>query len=205
MCVGHPKRHPCQHTSVTYNHCVAAHFDGATRVTTPCHNTTYAAPIDTESKCTNQLCFFEELGGSWICCKCGNGPNYVGWCTFDNPRTEVNAITQQVEQVTKCDHCCCWNCTPYCESTARGSTAAGHDEYENTDAMPFQRLRARAAQAMVAHQSAAARQSTSITSRPSMAGPQVRGISGLRWTIVPREAPQATRRGSTRKNKVTVL
>lgn len=115
MCVGHPKRHPCQHTSVTYNHCVAAHFDGATRVTTPCHNTTYAAPVDSESKCTNQLCFFQELGGSWICCKCGNGPNYVGWCTFDNPRTEVNAITQQLEQVTKCDHCCCWNCTPYCE------------------------------------------------------------------------------------------
>ncbi|KAH8771814.1 hypothetical protein F5883DRAFT_392602, partial [Diaporthe sp. PMI_573] len=110
MCVGHPKRHPCQHTSVTYNHCVAAHFDGTTRVTTPCHNTTYAAPIDTESKCTNQLCFFEELGRSWVCCKCGNGPNYVGWCTFDNPRTEVNAITQQMEQVTKCDHCCCWNC-----------------------------------------------------------------------------------------------
>lgn len=117
MCVGHPKRHPCQHTSVTYNHCVAAHFDGSTRVTTPCHNTTYAAPVDSESKCTNQLCFFQELGGSWICCKCGNGPNYVGWCTFDNPRTEINAITQQMEQVTKCDHCCCWNCTPYCEST----------------------------------------------------------------------------------------
>ncbi|KAG6357193.1 hypothetical protein INS49_015071 [Diaporthe citri] len=125
MCVGHPKRHPCQHTSVTYNHCVAAHFDGATRVTTPCHNTTYAAPIDTESKCTNQLCFFEELGGSWICCKCGNGPNYVGWCTYDNPRTEVNAITQQVEQVTKCDHCCCWNCTPYSTSGQGGSSHGG--------------------------------------------------------------------------------
>lgn len=113
MCVGHPKRHPCQHTSVTYNHCVAAHFDRATRTTTPCHNTTYAAPVDSDSKCTNQLCYFEELGGSWTCCKCSNGPNFVGWCTFDRPRTEMNAITQQMEQVTRCDHCCCWNCTPY--------------------------------------------------------------------------------------------
>lgn len=130
MCVGHPKRHPCQHTSVTYNHCVAAHFDGATRVTTPCHNTTYAAPIDTESKCTNQLCFFQELGGSWICCKCGNGPNYVGWCTFDRPRTEVNAITQQVEQLTRCDHCCCWNCTPYCESTTNPAVITQPDVTE---------------------------------------------------------------------------
>lgn len=206
MCVGHPKRHPCQHTSVTYNHCVAAHFDGATRVTTPCHNTTYAAPIDTESKCTNQLCFFEELGGSWICCKCGNGPNYVGWCTFDNPRTEVNAITQQVEQVTKCDHCCCWNCTPYCESNGPDVARLPVTmNFENTDAMPLQRLRARAAQVMVARQSAAARRSTSIISRLSMAGPRVRGISGLRWTIVPREALQATRRGSTRKSKDTVI
>lgn len=115
MCVGHPKRHPCQHTSVTYNHCVAAHFDRHTRLTTPCHNTTYAAPIDSESKCSNQLCFFEELGGSWICCQCNNGPNVVGWCTFDRPRTEINALTGQPEQLTTCDHCCCWNCTSYRE------------------------------------------------------------------------------------------
>lgn len=124
MCVGHPKRHPCQHTSVSYNHCVAAHFDRSTRLTTPCHNTTYAAPIDTDSKCSNQLCFFEELGGSWVCCKCNNGPNVLGWCVFDRPRTEINAITGQAEQLTACDHCCCWNCTPYREymSVTRRST-----------------------------------------------------------------------------------
>lgn len=205
MCVGHPKRHPCQHTSVTYNHCVAAHFDGATRVTTPCHNTTYAAPVDTESKCTNQLCFFQELGGSWICCKCGNGPNYVGWCSFDNPRTEVNAITQQVEQVTRCDHCCCWNCTPYCKSTASHSITACHSNIEDTYTLPLQRPRTREAQVMAAHQSAVARQSTSITSRQSMAGPLVRDISGSRWTIVRKAAHLATRRGSTRRNKDIVM
>lgn len=116
MCVGHPKRHPCQHTSVNYNHCVAAHFDRHTRLTTPCHNTTYAAPVDSDSKCTNQLCYFEELGGSWICCQCNNGPNNVGWCIFHRPRVELNAITGQPEQLTTCDHCCCWNCTSYCES-----------------------------------------------------------------------------------------
>lgn len=204
MCVGHPKRHPCQHTSVTYNHCVAAHFDGATRVTTPCHNTTYAAPIDTESKCTNQLCFFEELGGSWICCKCGNGPNYVGWCTYDNPRTEVNAITQQVEQVTKCDHCCCWNCTPYGESTASHNVTECHSNIEVTDTLPFQRLRDRAAQAMVAHPNAAARRSTSIINRPSTAGLRARAISGSRWTIVRKGALLAIRRGSTRRNEDAV-
>lgn len=205
MCVGHPKRHPCQHTSVTYNHCVAAHFDGATRVTTPCHNTTYAAPIDTESKCTNQLCFFQELGGSWICCKCGNGPNYVGWCTFDRPRTEVNAITQQVEQVTRCDHCCCWNCTPYCESMASHNTTTCHSNIEETDTLPPQRTRTRVAQVMAAHQSAGVRQSTSTISRPSMAGLRVKVISGSRWTIVRRGARLATRRGSTRRNECAVI
>lgn len=116
MCVGHPKRHPCQHTSVTYNHCVAARFDRATGLTTPCHNTTYAAPVDTDARCTNQLCFFEELGGRWSCCACGGGPNAVGWCVFSRPRTEVNAITGQAEQLTACDHCCCWNCRAYRES-----------------------------------------------------------------------------------------
>lgn len=127
MCVGHPKRHPCQHTSVTYNHCVAARFDRDARLTTPCHNTTYAAPVDTGSKCTNQLCFFEELGGSWVCCRCDNGPNAVGWCVFSRPRTEVNAITGQAEHLTACDHCCCWNCSPYreCLSVPVGE---GHGE-----------------------------------------------------------------------------
>lgn len=115
MCVGHPKRHPCQHTSVNYNHCVAAHFDRHTRLTTPCHNTTYAAPVDSDSKCSNQLCYFEEVGGSWICCQCNNGPNNVGWCTFHRPRVEVNALTGRPEQLTTCDHCCCWNCTSYRE------------------------------------------------------------------------------------------
>ncbi|PSR76870.1 hypothetical protein BD289DRAFT_378407 [Coniella lustricola] len=115
MCVGHPKRHPCQHTSVSYNHCVSARFDRTTGLTTPCTNTTYAAPIDTESKCTNQLCYFQELGRMWICCKCRNGPNGVGWCSYDRPRVEVNAITGQAEQLTACDHCCCWNCTSYRE------------------------------------------------------------------------------------------
>lgn len=114
MCVGHPKRHPCQHTSVNYNHCVAANFDPHTRVTTPCHNTTYAATIDSDAKCTNQLCYFEELGGSWICCQCHNGPNTAGWCTFHRPRVETNAYGEPV-QVTTCDHCCCWNCTSYRE------------------------------------------------------------------------------------------
>ncbi|KAG8159274.1 hypothetical protein KVR01_010935 [Diaporthe batatas] len=199
MCVGHPKRHPCQHTSVTYNHCVAAHFDGATRVTTPCHNTTYAAQIGTESKCTNQLCFFEELGGSWICCRCRNGPNYVGWCTFDNPRTEVNAITQQLEQVTKCDHCCCWNCTPYCE--LMDTCCNSGQTTETTDTLPLQLPRTKAAPVTVARQSVAARQSTSIKSRPSMAGPRVRDISGLRWITARKAALRDTRRGNIRRNR----
>lgn len=115
MCVGHPKTHPCQHTSVTFNHCVAAQFNPETGRATACDDTTYAAVVETNSKCPNQLCFFEELGRVWTCCQCGNGPNVVGWCAHDRPRIEVNAITGGEEVRTECEHCCCGNCTAYCE------------------------------------------------------------------------------------------
>ncbi|KAI3394925.1 hypothetical protein diail_2097 [Diaporthe ilicicola] len=123
MCVGHPKTHPCKHTSITYNFCVAAHLDRTTGMTSPCPNTSYAAMIDTQWKCTNRLCHFEEHGRAWTCCLCGNGPNLVGWCTFDRPRTERNAITQQLEHVTTCYHCCCKRCIPDCESNRHPSNS----------------------------------------------------------------------------------
>lgn len=64
----------------------------------------------------------------WICCQCGNGPNVVGWCAHDRPRTEVNALTGGEEVRTECEHCCCGNCTAYCEFclvVRAGACAAG--------------------------------------------------------------------------------
>ncbi|KAF3760330.1 hypothetical protein M406DRAFT_223852, partial [Cryphonectria parasitica EP155] len=110
MCVGHPKRHPCQHMSVTFLYCVSAQLDRATGSVLPCARTTYSIPVDSDAHCTNQLCYFLERGGVWNCCQCHQGPNLLGWCIFNRPRIELNAATGQWDHDTVCNHCCCRMC-----------------------------------------------------------------------------------------------
>jgi hypothetical protein len=112
MCHGHPHIHPCGHQSVNWHYCPSALIDLETGYETPCPNITFASSQPVTSNCPLVNCDFRNAGGgSWICCNCG-GKNTGGWCLHElsNPRTERNPLTNEWEEIRRCDHGCCRNC-----------------------------------------------------------------------------------------------
>ncbi|KAH7211613.1 hypothetical protein DER44DRAFT_742191 [Fusarium oxysporum] len=114
MCHGHPRHHPCAHTSINWHYCPSALIDLETGYETPCSNTSFAAAQPTTSDCPLQNCQFKSKGGSWTCCSCQQGPNTQGWCTMPMSRMAMNPESFSVESVeTTCDHGCCSKCVQY--------------------------------------------------------------------------------------------
>lgn len=114
MCHGHPRHHPCSHTSINWHYCPSALIDLETGYETPCSNISFAAAQPTNSDCPLQNCQFKSKGGSWTCCSCRQGPNTQGWCTMPLSRLEMDPESYAVEAVeTTCDHGCCSKCIRY--------------------------------------------------------------------------------------------
>ncbi|RSL73827.1 hypothetical protein CEP54_000219 [Fusarium duplospermum] len=114
MCHGHPRHHPCAHTSINWHYCPSALIDLETGYETPCSNISFAAAQPTNSDCPLQNCQFKSKGGSWTCCACRQGPNTQGWCTMPLSRLEMDPESYAVEAVeTTCDHGCCSKCIRY--------------------------------------------------------------------------------------------
>ncbi|KAI1049212.1 hypothetical protein LB506_004777, partial [Fusarium annulatum] len=118
MCHGHPRHHPCAHTSINWHYCPSALIDLETGYETPCSNISFAAAQPTTSDCPLQNCEFKSKGGSWTCCSCQQGPNTQGWCTMPMSRMTMNPESFSVESVeTTCDHGCCSKCVQYGSSS----------------------------------------------------------------------------------------
>ncbi|QPC76589.1 hypothetical protein HYE68_007341 [Fusarium pseudograminearum] len=114
MCHGHPRHHPCAHTSINWHYCPSALIDLETGYETPCSKMSFAAAQPTKSDCPLQNCQFKSKGGSWTCCACQQGPNTQGWCTKPLSRLTMNPESFSPETVeTTCDHGCCSECVRY--------------------------------------------------------------------------------------------
>jgi hypothetical protein len=114
MCHGHPRYHPCSHSSVHWYYCPSALIDLSTGAETPCSNVSFAPSQRTTSDCPLLHCRFQDKngGGGWTCCACNQGPNTRGWCTMPLNRWRRNVCTFAMEEVeTTCDHGCCGKCT----------------------------------------------------------------------------------------------
>ncbi|KAF4954437.1 hypothetical protein FGADI_5214 [Fusarium gaditjirri] len=99
MCHGHPRHHPCAHTSINWHYCPSALIDLETGYETPCSKISFAAAQPTTSDCPLQNCQFKSKGGSWTCCSCQQGPNTQGWCTMPMSRMTMNPESFSVESV----------------------------------------------------------------------------------------------------------
>jgi hypothetical protein len=111
MCHGHPRNHPCSHASVHWHYCPSAVIDLATGYESPCQNQSFAKSQQSNADCPLAHCSWGNLGGSWICCACGRGPNTLGWCTTPVVRERTDPATlERVPRTETCDHGCCERC-----------------------------------------------------------------------------------------------
>lgn len=129
MCHGHPRDHPCSHTSMIWYYCPSAHINLTTGYETPCSNVTLAPAQSSKAECPIKMCAFSNKGRRWRCCRCGLGPNQKAWCAMRTGRMgEAGRMT--------CDHGCCENCTEFgkfCLDTTieeRGANSDVEDEYD---------------------------------------------------------------------------
>ncbi|KXH25564.1 hypothetical protein CNYM01_00345 [Colletotrichum nymphaeae SA-01] len=112
MCHGHPRLHPCSHTSINWHYCPSALIDLETGVETPCSHLSYATAQPSNADCPLINCQFKAMGGTWTCCQCNQGPNTQGWCTM--PKVSPGyGIAAPVNESQTCDHGCCAECARY--------------------------------------------------------------------------------------------
>ncbi|KAK1966862.1 hypothetical protein LY78DRAFT_577525 [Colletotrichum sublineola] len=111
MCHGHPRWHPCSHTSINWHYCPSALIDLETGVETPCTHLSYATGQPSNADCPLLNCQFKALGGNWTCCQCGQGPNDQGWCTRLMPDQDPEGMATGTAKT--CDHGCCAECARY--------------------------------------------------------------------------------------------
>ncbi|KAL7921268.1 hypothetical protein ACQKWADRAFT_127878 [Trichoderma austrokoningii] len=111
MCHGHPRYHECAHTSLVWYYCPSAKIDLETGYETPCRNATFAPAQSSSLSCPLKNCQFADKGGSWICCKCNQGPNTQGWCStpLTDITDDIGSLRIGGDQRT-CDHGCCDDC-----------------------------------------------------------------------------------------------
>lgn len=135
MCHGHPKMHPCSHMSVKWMFCPKAPFDPSTGFQIgPCRSPNYYPEQSVAKPCSLQNCAFKALGGAWLCCQCGQGPNELGWCTATTADSsssppfagsDVDGDWSYADSVSgcwnpdscpgSCGHGCCSSCLPFGE------------------------------------------------------------------------------------------
>ncbi|KAI0392831.1 hypothetical protein F5Y17DRAFT_477236 [Xylariaceae sp. FL0594] len=115
MCNAHPQVFPCKHTVNTFWFCPNAPFDVQTgRNLGPCRNVNYLNPAEASGDCNLVHCHFRELGGIWVCCQCGNGPQTTGWCTSPTWQWNYDWNNKVWGWVSlSCGHMCCETCVPY--------------------------------------------------------------------------------------------
>lgn len=121
MCHGHPRDHPCAHTSINWYYCPTANIDLDTGFETPCNNVSFAPPQRSTLDCPLQLCGFKDKGGNWLCCECKQGPNSLGWCTMPTRimSQSLNSTSFGEQRLTTCDHGCCRDCVSLGTSESR--------------------------------------------------------------------------------------
>ncbi|KAK7442909.1 hypothetical protein Landi51_09457 [Colletotrichum acutatum] len=95
MCHGHPRLHPCSHTSINWHYCPSALIDLETGVETPCSHLSYATAQPSNADCPLINCQFKAMGGTWTCSSSGYG------------------ISAPVNESQTCDHGCCAECARY--------------------------------------------------------------------------------------------
>ncbi|KAH6603150.1 hypothetical protein Trco_007925 [Trichoderma cornu-damae] len=112
MCHGHPRYHSCAHTSLIWYYCPSAHIDLETGFETPCRNVSFAPAQSSSLSCPLKNCQFVDKGGSWICCKCNQGPNTQGWCStpVTPVQDDLDSLGLGDEGQRTCDHGCCDDC-----------------------------------------------------------------------------------------------
>ena len=117
MCHGHPHQHACSHTSIKWLYCPEAIFDLDTGYEEHCSNPIYSTIQPTNADCPLQHCYYKAVRGSWNCCKCGQGPNTLGWCTMPVQEAGQNDLTGETQLIgEQCNHGCCKRCTRYRKS-----------------------------------------------------------------------------------------
>ncbi|KAJ1323436.1 hypothetical protein MN608_11591 [Microdochium nivale] len=125
--------HPCSHMSVKWMFCPKAPFDPSTGFQIgPCRSPNYYPEQSVAKPCSLQNCAFKALGGAWLCCQCGQGPNELGWCTAtaadssSSPPfagSDVEGDWSYADSVSgcwnpdnclgSCGHGCCSSCLPF--------------------------------------------------------------------------------------------
>ncbi|KXJ87384.1 hypothetical protein Micbo1qcDRAFT_216504 [Microdochium bolleyi] len=139
MCHGHPKMHPCSHMSVKWMFCPKAPFDPSTGFQIgPCRSPNYYPVQSVGKHCSLQLCAFKTLGGAWLCCQCGQGPNELGWCSAPAPAAAADGEWPLPDESAAvpgcwspdacpgtCGHGCCSSCVPFGESRVYGLSGCG--------------------------------------------------------------------------------
>lgn len=116
MCHGHPRWHPCSHTSINWHYCPSALIDLETGIETPCTHLSYANAQPSNADCPLLNCQFKAMSGSWTCCQCGHGPNTQGWCTMPKSMQDISGMN--ADGAKTCDHGCCAECTRYRKSSS---------------------------------------------------------------------------------------
>ncbi|EXV06772.1 hypothetical protein X797_001494 [Metarhizium robertsii] len=122
MCSGHPRAHPCGHTSLLWNYCRSATFNTMTGESMRCGNVTFGTYVrELKSGCPLSECKFKAKGGNWVCCKCHRGPNRRGWCNQPVIRLRrklgSDDENEKEEADCTCDHMCCDECAVVGTST----------------------------------------------------------------------------------------
>ncbi|KAF3760328.1 hypothetical protein M406DRAFT_343443 [Cryphonectria parasitica EP155] len=116
---------------IHYIYCQDATFDQATQTQQPCPNISYHDQangnpgIDFTNPCASGGCLaspdcslgrcrLQELGGLWICCRCGFGGNRYP-CCYHLMRRSPDSL---------CYHQCCQDCQPDLRTGAEAQAAA---------------------------------------------------------------------------------
>ncbi|KAG5980776.1 hypothetical protein E4U55_003672 [Claviceps digitariae] len=129
MCIGHPRSHPCGHSSVLWSYCRSSTINTTTGESTHCGKITFGPYVrELKSNCPLAECKFKAKGGKWICCNCHRGPNRLGWCTQPVVRLRRKLgghdDGEMEEADCTCDHGCCDKCTVVDSEEGQKSKAA---------------------------------------------------------------------------------
>ncbi|KAI1182393.1 hypothetical protein F5B17DRAFT_444282 [Nemania serpens] len=109
MCHNTTIIHRCgRHTSQEISYCRQAGRSDRSGRRIMCSNRSHTRSDQRDSLCDKRSCRHNQLGGVWICCMCGNGPNRYGRCVFERI---VDPDTGYV--VNPCDHRPCDECKAY--------------------------------------------------------------------------------------------
>ncbi|KAH7233765.1 uncharacterized protein BKA55DRAFT_624024 [Fusarium redolens] len=109
MCHNTTIVHRCgQHTGREITYCRNAGRSRTTGKKTMCGNRSATRTNQRDSLCSEPTCRHRQLGGSWTCCMCDNGPNRYGRCVFTRVISPGSGHV-----INPCKHSPCDECTSY--------------------------------------------------------------------------------------------